>query len=172
MKNIFQCGNLYQIHALWACCIFSTEIAPPGIQVSSPSQHGLKLNRLSCAKWNIELPTKTPWATDRSSSISLIWYPFLSSLYSPSPRRSRGSHKKTLVDRPFFLPSLSFWHPFLSSVFTRSPRRSRKSHKNSVAEGSFFPLSHLIPIPLIFLHPVTEAKQISVEKALIRFVTS
>ena len=80
------------------------------------------------------------------------------------------TRKPQPIDRSFF--PLSFWHPFLSSVFTRSPRRSRKSHKNSVVEGSFFPLSDLIPIPLIFLHSVTEAKQISVEKVLIRFVTS
>ena len=33
------------------------------------------------------------------------------------------------------------------------------SHKNTLADGSFFLLSHLIPIPLIFLHSVTEAKQ-------------
>ena len=31
------------------------------------------------------------------------------------------------------------------------------SHKNTLADGSFFTLSHLILIPLIFLHSVTEA---------------
>ena len=31
------------------------------------------------------------------------------------------------------------------------------SHKNTLVDGSFFPLSHLIPIPLIFLHSITEA---------------
>ena len=32
------------------------------------------------------------------------------------------------------------------------------SHKNTVADDSFFPLSHLIPISLMFLHSITEAK--------------
>ena len=35
------------------------------------------------------------------------------------------------------------------------------SHKNTLADGSFFSLSHLILIPLIFLHSVTEAIWVS-----------
>ena len=40
------------------------------------------------------------------------------------------------------------------------------SHKNTLVDGSFFPLSHLIPIPLIFLHSVTEAIWVSHKNTL------
>ena len=58
------------------------------------------------------------------SSPSLIWYPFLSSVFTPSPRQFELPTKQcsrrfnTLADCSLSL----IWYPFLSSVFTLSPR--------------------------------------------------
>ena len=77
-------------HALWVSCFFCAKFAPSGIQVSSirkPCQHRLKLNRLKTLKSNLSFPQKHPrrWFF----LLCLIWYPFLSSFFTPSPRRSR-----------------------------------------------------------------------------------
>ena len=66
-------------------------------------------------------------------------------------------------DCPFGYPGQQHPKAMLARAKTEPLKNSKikiwSSQKNTLADGSFFPFSHSIPISLIFLHFVTEAKQ-------------